>query len=179
MAIDLADLVPAVRAETSPPGTDLFPSASDDDWLLRLQNAFWESKMFGFAQLSNYTESDGLVQPITGIIELPREEQQLMVLFAAATSVRMAMINTGTAFRVAAGPVKFETENSATLLREIMMEINRKIDILYGLLARIGRVTDSYFDGATERDISLSFGDTKWWGAGSVPWGVSSPHRNW
>lgn len=163
MAIDLSDLIPAVEAEASPPGTNLFPDAIDDEWLLRLENAFWEAKLFGFAQLDNYTESDGIVQPVTGTTDLPREEQQLVVLFAAVNVVRMSMSNTGTAFHAKAGPVEFSTQNSATLLNSVLAGLQKKIDFLYATLSDLGRVTDSVFDGVAARDFALGFGDVSWW----------------
>lgn len=183
MSVDLSDLIPAVEAETSPPGTDLFPDASDDAWLLRLQNAFWEAKLFGFPPLQSYTESDGIVRPITGSTDLPREEQQLLVLFAAVSAVRMSLMNTstGSTFRAQAGPVEFETgtQNSATLLTTIANQIQRKIDLLYVSLARLGRITDGYLDAVAERDASFTFGDIAWWGpsggyTGSNPNGYGS-----
>lgn len=167
MSVDLNDLIPAVQAETSPPGTDLFPDASDDAWLLRLQNAFWEARLFGFAELNNYTESDGTIRPITGTTDLPREEQQLIILFAAASAVRMSLMNTTTAFSAKAGPVEFSTQNSANLLTAISQQIQQKIDFLYLRLSTLGRITDGYFDGVAARDYSLGSGDTAWWGGSS------------
>lgn len=163
MSIDLTDLIPAVQAETSPPGTNLYPDAVDDDWLLRLQNAFWEAKLFGFAQLSNYTESDGTVRPITGDTDLPREEQQLLVLFAAYSSVQMSLMNTSTAFTAKAGSVEFSTQNSANLLVTLANQIQAKIQLLYQMLSTLGRVTDGYFDGTSARDFALAYGDVGWW----------------
>lgn len=164
MAIDLSDLIDAVKAEANPPGSDLFAGATDDDWLLRLENAFWEAKLFGFTQLANYTVSDdGIISPLSGTDDLPREEVQLIILFAAVNVVRMSLSNTGTAFSAKAGPVEFSTQNSATLLNAVLAGLQRKIDFLYGTLSDLGRVTDAVFDGVTERDLSLGFGEISWW----------------
>lgn len=163
MAIDLSDLIPAVQAESSPPGTNLFPTAIDDEWLLRLENAFWEARLFGFAQLDNYTESDGIVQPIVGTTDLPREEQQLVVLFAAVNIVRMSMSNTGTAFTAKAGSVEFSTQNSATLLNTVLSQLQLKINFLYETLSDLGRPVDAVFDGTWARQEALIFGDVAWW----------------
>lgn len=171
MSVDLSDLIPAVEAESSPPGSDLFPAATDDAWLLRLENAFWEAKLFGFPPLQNYTESDGIVRPIAGSTDLPREEQQLVVLFAAANAVRGQLMNTNTAFSAKAGNVEFSTANSATLLTTIANQIQSKIDLLLSTLAQIGRITDGYLDAVFERDQSLA--------TGIITWTGSSNHEVW
>lgn len=171
MAVDLSDLIPSLEAETSPPGTDLFPDATDDAWLQRLENAFWEAKLFGFPPFQNYTESDGTVLPISGTDDLPREEQQLLVLFAAFSSVQKSLMNTNTAFSAKAGSVEFSTQNSANLLTTIANQLQSKIDLLLSTLAKVGRITDGYLDAVAERSVSLGFGDISWTGASSYGYG--------
>lgn len=170
MAVDLNDLIPALEAECSPPGTDLFPDATDSAWLLRLENAFWEAKLFGFPPFSNYTESDGTVLPISGTTDLPREEQQLVVMFAALNSVRMSMSSQNTGFSAKAGSVEFSTQNSATLLNNVLNGIQSKIDLLLSTLAKIGRITDGYLDAVFERGTSLGTGEITWTGSSAYGW---------
>jgi len=164
MAIDLADLIDPLKREVSPPGTNLFPTAVEDEWLGQLSDSFWEAKLFGF--FGTFTESDGLVQPITsGGLEFTRSEQQLIVLFAGIRVVRMAMINKNTLFRAQAGPVEFETQTSANLLNEVLKELQAKINLIYTVLGSLGTITDAYIDSLAERNYSIGAGNTAWWSA--------------
>lgn len=163
MAVDLNDLIPSVQRETSPPGTDLFADATEDDWLGQLQDSFWEARLFGFFE--GYSESDGLVTPLDADDDdLGREWQQLIVLFAGIRSIRMKLMNTSTNFRAKAGPVEFETANSANLLNEILKELQKKIDlILDNLSSTLGQTQDYYINGVLGRTDALAYGDEYFW----------------
>lgn len=161
MAVDLSDIIDVVRRETSPPGTDLFAASTDDEWLGYLEDSFWEARLFGF--FSAYTEADGIVQaidPVTTTVDFPREDQQLVVLFAGIRAVRLKLLNTNTLFRAQAGPVQFETQQAASVLTEILKELQQKVNILYANLSSIlGRTQTYYINGVTARHDSLAFGD--------------------
>lgn len=161
MTVDLADLVEFLEAQVNPPGSDLFPDASEDDWVIRMRNSFWYLKLAGF--FSNYRDNEGLIQPITGDTDLGRDQQQLIILDAAADVVANQMKNTATGFRAKAGPVEYETENSATLLKGVYDDIRRKIRELIGTLGTLGSVTDVYIDSLVARDESLGYQDTYFW----------------
>lgn len=163
MAVDLADLIESLQRETSPPGTDLFPTATDDEWLGQLQDAFWAAKLHGFDAFDNYTEQDGLVFPISGDDELGREWQQLLVLFAGIRSIRMKLMNTNTSFRAQAGPVEFETANSANLLNEILRELQKQVDRLYDSLGDLGDSSTYYINGMISRSASIGYQDEYFW----------------
>lgn len=168
MAVDLADLIPSLQRETSPPGTDLFPDAGEEDWLGQLTDSFWEAKLFQF--FGGYTSDvNGMVEPIDAAADdLSREDQQLIVLFAGIRSVRMKLMNTNTGFRAKAGPVEFETTNSANLLVEILKELQKKIDIIYAVLSSsLGQTQVYYFNSVVERTNSLLYGGEFNWGPGS------------
>ena len=47
MAVNLETLVDALRREVSPPGSDLFPDAIEDNYLGSLTDAFWEVRLYG------------------------------------------------------------------------------------------------------------------------------------
>lgn len=164
MAIDLADLIPSVIREVNPPGTDLFPDAVDDDWLGQLQDSFWEAKLFGF--YDNFSESDGLVSPITGTTELGRDLQQLVVLFAGIRALRMKLINQGTSLRAKAGPVEFETQNSANLMTLALKQMQEKITLLLNSLADsiTGQSLTYYINGLCDRTYALRYGYDMWSG---------------
>lgn len=161
MAIDLSDLVESVRRETSPPGTDLFPESSDDEWLGQLQDSFWEAKLYGF--FSNYTESDGIVIPITGEEDLGRDWQQLVVLFAGIRAVRMQLTNQNTTFRAKAGPVEFETQGSSTVMNTVLRQLQERITLLQNYLGSLVASQTYYINGLAARNDSFLAGDEVWW----------------
>lgn len=160
MAIDLEDLVPDLKTEVNPPGSDFFPTASDDEWLANLRNSFWEARAYGF--WTGYTEAEGLVAPLTGTTELGRDQQQLIILFSAARIIRNTLQNTNTSFRaeVGGGAAVFEVENSATLLVAILKDIRSKIDLALAVIGSLNSTTVAYIDSLVEREESIYYGET-------------------
>lgn len=159
MSVDLEDLVPELKTEVNPPGTDNFPTATDDEWLNNLRNSFWEARVFGF--WAGYTEADGLVAPQTGTTDLGRDQQQLIVLFAAARIIRNVLQNTNTSFKAAVGDSAaiFEVQNSAQLLVAILKDIRSKIDLAMAAIGTINSTTVAYIDSLVERENSIYQGD--------------------
>ena len=162
MAVDLSDLIESLEREINPPGTDNFPDATEAQLLGNLSDSFWEAKLYGF--FDDYSESDGLVFPISGSTDLGREWQQLIVLFAGTRILRMKLMVTNTNFRAVAGPVEFEQSNSANLLKEILVQLQEKINIAYAQLGSLGNAADYYINGLVARTDSLVYGDEFYWG---------------
>lgn len=164
MAVDLSDLIPSLTREVQPPGSDVFPSAVDDDWLGQLEDAFWEAKLFGF--FAGYTESDGLVTPITGTTDLERQWQQLIVIFGGIRVVRMQLANLGTSIRAKAGPVEFEQSQSANVLSAILKQLNDRLGVLIvNLPGSLSATQDYYINSIFERQNSYVYGDEFWYGS--------------
>lgn len=162
MAVDLFDLIEPLRREVNPPGTNAFPDATDDDYSGYLADAFWEARLDGF--LVGYEETDGIVTPISGTDDLGRDWQQLIVIYAGFRILKNELRQIKTLFRAEAGPVSFETQQSAQLLREIMLELRERRDWLLDNLASTGQVAAYYIDAVIARQDSMYFGDTAWVG---------------
>lgn len=162
ISVDLEDLVPTLRREVSPPNEDLYLDLADADLVGHLSDSFWEARLFGF--FDNYDEVEGIVSPISGTTDLSRQDQALVVIFAGIRIIRNAVINKNTVFRTKAGPVEFETQNSATVLAEVLKQLQAKVTFIHEQLGSLGAVTDYYIDGLAARDASLRRGDTSWWG---------------
>lgn len=182
MAVDLQDLIDPLRREVNPPGSDLFPDAIDDDFLGALTDAFWELRVHGY--LTGFEEnaaarggpaefSEAIVTP-TGETDpdydepsgydtdsdMGRDLQQLVVLWAGwkITLNRMGALQS--VFRAKAGPVEYETQQAATLLRSVLDQLKLRIDAaLDGLDA--GSDT-TVFDAVIERSYAMAAGST-WW----------------
>lgn len=124
MAIELADYVPVLRREVSPPGSTLFATVADPTMEGYLSDAFWEARLDGF--LCGYSCSPtGVVTPLDpNGPDLPREQIALVVLYAGLKILRNQLINQTSRFSAKAGPVSFETENSANLMTEMAKQLS-------------------------------------------------------
>lgn len=135
MPVDPGELVDPLKRNCNPPGQDLHPDASDDDWVGYLLDAFWVAKLNGV--YPGYTvNTSELIVPISGTEDMPRDLQQLIVLFASVRVLESDMRgSTGqTVFRAQAGPVSFETQQSAQVLRELLTGARNELKELVNLI---------------------------------------------
>lgn len=150
MAVDLGDYVVALRREIQPPGSTLFDDVDDLSLEGYLSDAFWEARLDGF--VTDYNESSGIVTPISGTEEFPREQTALVVLYAGLKILRNRLLQTNTKFAAKAGPVEFATENSANLLTEMARQLGAVKD---RLIATSIAVTDvALVDAFSNRNVS-------------------------
>jgi hypothetical protein len=182
MAVDLANLVDSLRREVNPPGGDLFPDATEDTYLGSLTDAFWEVRLFGF--LTGFEENaasrggpdefgEGIITP-TGVTDityddptgfsttqdLSRPLQQLVVMWAGWKMALNRMASLNTTFRAKAGPVEYETQNAATVLKAVIDALKGRIDLILDTLPeRAGSVV---LDAMVERSYSVAVGES-WW----------------
>lgn len=163
MPLELADLVPNLLRETTPPGGDLYPDATDDQLVGYLQDGFWEARLDGL--LTSWTESEGDVTPVaTGGDEIPRDFQQIIIMYGGVKLVRTALLNTNTLFKAVAGPVSFETQNSPMILSQLLKELQDRRERLLFRLQDAGLINVAYIDGVAARSWSLALGGTGWTG---------------
>jgi hypothetical protein len=164
MSVDLGDLVANIKLEVNPPGSDLFPDASDEEWTDRLANAFWNARIDGL--LPGYVEADGLITPTSGDTDMPRDLQQVIVFMAAYSTLFLKLLGTKTTFRAKAGAVEYETGQSAQVLRDLAMSLKERYEILLARLSDLGIVPTYAFDSYIAREESLRVGEGYWIGAG-------------
>lgn len=158
MSVDVSNLVDALKAEISAPGEDSFPDATDDDYIFRLINGFWNAVLDGL--ITGYSVDDnGIITPNSGTTDMSREIQQIIVFYAAMDSVINAIRSLNTITRSVAGPVEFEVQKSANTLRDILKALLSRRDILLTRLSDLGMTPSSYVDGVLARDLSQHFGD--------------------
>jgi len=160
MAVDLSDLVDLLRSEVDVPGTDSFPLAVEDDWINQLSSGFWETVLDGIT--TGYTELEGIVTPITGTTDLSRELQQLVIMYAGVRVIRNKIMNLNSVFKAKAGPVEFQVEHSATVLRGVLDELVRRRNLILRRLSDVGVTQSYYIDAVLARTESLRLGDTTW-----------------
>lgn len=163
MAVDLSDLVELLISEVNVPGGDAFPGAADEEWTNKLRNAFWETVLDGI--VSGYTEDEGIVEPEdAGDEEFPRYLQQLVIFYAGVNIIRNKMHIVNSVFRAKAGPVEFETQQAATILKAVMDELIRKRNIILTRLSDSGQASPIYVDMVMAREESYAYGETDWVG---------------
>lgn len=158
MAVDLSDLVELLQAEVDAPGEDSFPEAVENDWVNQLRSAFWEVVLDGV--LTGYTEDEGIVSPSSGSTDLSREYQQLIIFYAGVRVIRNKLRTIGTLFKAKAGPVEYETQNSAQVLKSIMDELVRRRNLILSRLSDLGTIDSVYVDMVIQRDESMAYGDS-------------------
>lgn len=161
MAVDLGDLIETLRREVSQPGaeTSTFPDATDDTFLGHLQDAFWEARLDGM--LAGYDETDGSVSPEdVDDVELSRDLQQLVVLYAGIRIIRNQLLAMNTNFRAKAGSVEFETAKSASVLKGILEELQKRRNTVLVRLSDLGAVEDAYIDAVIGREDSIAYGNS-------------------
>lgn len=165
MAVDLGELIESLRREVSQPGAEntTFPNATDDAFFGYLQDAFWEARLDGV--ITGYTETDGLVESLpSGGTDLGRELQQLIVIYAGMRIIRNQLLSMSTTFRAKGGPVEYETQRSAQVLKAAYDDLVARRNYILAVLADIGAVDTYYIDAVMERDNNLGYGDNYWWG---------------
>ena len=160
MAVDLEDLIEDLLTEVNPPGQDLFPDATNDEWLSHLRNAFWEGVLDGL--INGYEELDGVVTPVNGTVDISREYQQLVIYYAGIRILKNRLMNLNTLFRSKAGPVEYETQQSAQVLKALLDEATKRRNFWLTRLSDAGEAPTFLIDAIIARDDSINYGDTYW-----------------
>lgn len=166
MSVPLVDLVPSIRVALNVPGstTGLFVFDDEGEWVDALANGFWYAKLRGCFAKYRVTDAKEIVyvpdvDDITN--DLSREEQQVIVLFAALSAIEAQMLSLYTLQRSKAGPVETEKQRSATLLKALLDEKRKELAEVRDDLASQVSTTVAVIDTILGR-----YGD----GGGSFPW---------
>lgn len=161
MAVDIGELIDPLRRELSPPGTNLYPNATDDEYIGYLQDAFWEARLQGL--LAGYTldpDDDTSIIPQSGTTDLGREWQQLIVLFAGYRVTLTQFQNLNSGFRAKAGPVEFEQQKSATTLKGLLDAYKERMKAVLAVVPVEGHTAYvAAFTGYLERTYAIATGD--------------------
>lgn len=161
MAVALSTLIPDVKSEVSPPGSDLYPNATDEDWEIMLKNAFWEAVIDKV--IVGYTEIDGDILPIAdGGADIPRDVQQLIVYYAGIRTLKNRLADIKTMFRTKAGPVEYETQQSAQVLKALLDEAVRRRNLWLVDRADTYGTPTYYVDAVLQRDSMMGAGVVTW-----------------
>jgi hypothetical protein len=159
MAVLIDTLIDSLKNEVNPPGADLYPSVSDPQWRSRLLDAFWEAKLNKAFPTYTINGSNEIV-PLSGSTDLPREQQQLIVLYAGFRVALTAFQNINSQFRAKAGPVEYEVQKSANTLKALLDALRERIKqaVADGTGSSAGSLA-LVLDGLAERSCAISDGD--------------------
>jgi hypothetical protein len=123
VTVDLSDFTDSLRREIAPPGSTVFATATDTELVGYLADGFWEARLDGFLE-GFEADGDGVVTPTAeGGEDMDRKNVALVVLYAGLRILRNQILNTNTGFRAKAGSVEFERQNSATMLAEMLRQL--------------------------------------------------------
>jgi hypothetical protein len=177
MSVDLNDLVEPLRIETQAPGGEPYPDATDDDYVGNLTNAFWELRLYGFLQgyEENAAARGGPPEFIAAIVtptggefsptqDLSRDMQQLIILWAAWKIALNHMGSLNTLFRAKAGPVEYETQQAASVVKDVLDQLQARIKYILDRLPSIygGGTPVAFLDAVIDRTYSQATG-WSWW----------------
>lgn len=145
MAVALFDLVESLKREVNPPGSSLFPEATDEEYEGHLADAFWELTLHGY--ISGYSESEGIVTEDTATPseDIPRSIQQLIVLGAGMRIIRMKVLEFDVMFRTAAGPAEFEVRKSAQAMQAVLESLQMRFDEILRHIPNTSNVNAVYY----------------------------------
>lgn len=123
MSVDLNTLIPTLQREVNAPGQDLLEELTPAQIVGYLSDSFWEARLDGFLK-SWECSPVGVVTPLEpGGDDLGRADQALIVIYAGVKILSRQILNTNTAYRAKAGNVEFETQSSATMLAEMLKQL--------------------------------------------------------
>jgi len=163
-SVDLADLVPSLESSLSIPGsTSPYANASESEWVAKLVNGFWAAVLDQV--IIGYTsDEDGMVSQVDGDETLSGELQYLIVLYASMNIIRNQLMQLKTVFRAKSGPVEYETQQSAQVLKTLLDQYMAQRDTILDNLANSAQVSTYYIDAVRARDYAIRDGISAWAG---------------
>jgi hypothetical protein len=151
MPIDLNEHVSSLRREITPLGSDLFSDVQDSQLRDYLIDAFWDARLDGFLE-GWRVDASGIVEPEgSNSQSMPREKVALCVIYVGSRILRLQIVNTEAHFRASAGPVSFESRQSATVMREMLAQLQWRKE---RLLEALERTDVEVMDALTTRTLS-------------------------
>jgi hypothetical protein len=168
MATPLSDLRAPLKVEIGYPGA-LWPTTITDEQLDGyLANGFWETKLAGLMTQYRLAEGNDAMffptsytsQAITGYTTdlTPTEaEEMLVVIMAGFRALELKCLEMANNIRAVAGPVQYEAQASATVIRAVLESLRNRLryylDLVGDTVAGSGGFV--YMDGVAQRTYSL------------------------
>jgi hypothetical protein len=181
--------------DPSTPASTQFTSLTDDDWVGHLADAFWEARLDGVLH-GYTCDDNGIIYLVGTVVAAgsasatalgpadptqqyavstnmswsadgqAREMVQLIILYASFRILRNTMRSLRTAFSASAGPARFEYQQSASLLTEIMKDVVNRRNLILARLSDLGTTMVSVIDSVMSRDEAYLADSTYWVASG-------------
>jgi hypothetical protein len=156
---DLVDVVPSLRNVIARPGTfaTLFPETTEADLVDVLRDGLAECHLEGIL-LDHTSDEFGLVDP-----DLDSGQAAMVLLFAGARLVRAELLNRASHKKYVAGPVSFEEDQSAQILKDIlagMAEQKTRMIATWSQTSAAGSIfamADAYVVRSMENGLAYGF----------------------
>ena len=138
--MELIDLVPALQRAVAPPGefTTYFPNTTDADLSATLADAMAEAQLDGFLASVSLDITTESTAP-----DLTNPQQALVVLYAMARILHARVANLKNRTRYKAGAAEAETEQSASVLVELLRSVKERKKAMLEE-ARTGRMANAF-----------------------------------
>jgi len=132
---DLSDLVPALQREIAEPGlfASSFPGVTNPQLVGYLMDAFGQAQLEGYFGTSVLDADAETITP-----DLSPGGQAFVVMIAGERILVQRIMNMRQASRYQAGPVKYETENSASVMTEILKQLRLRRDRITAMATGVG-----------------------------------------
>jgi len=168
MATAVADIIPALQREVNPPGFPQFADALPGDYLGYVEDGFWEGRLMGV--FAGWTVVDGstLSSPMSGNWitdtggseeDFSEPDQMFLVIIAGFRLLQRKSLNLAQNYRAQAGPVEYELQVSATVLREILQSLERRLKQYAELYSDlISAEVFVYMDGVAQSSYAMVAG---------------------
>lgn len=120
---ELSDLVEAYKREVSVPGafSEEFPTVTDEAIRAALGDAFGEAQIDGFFGKMVLDTDDWSVSP-----DLSTAGAALVVIYAGLRVLRQQIMRLSVGASYKAGPVEYESRQSAAALTEMLRQLERR-----------------------------------------------------
>jgi hypothetical protein len=162
MATPVSDLRDMLSREINVPGFPQLPDITAGQMDGYIADGFWETRLLGM--LDDYTLTDGtefatppgpVIKKASNDGDLETQYQMLVVIMAGMKLIRLKALNLAVSFSAKAGPVEYEQQTSATVLRAILESLERRLKQLEATYSDLFIGSLHYFDGALQRERAL------------------------
>ncbi len=166
MATITQDLIPMFNREINVPNSEQILGLSAANKIGYIEDGFWDARLSGM--LTTYTVVDGLevVPPATAgknyfvdiaskAKDLPTELQMMVVIIGGFRLLRLKIMGLAVNFTAEAGPVSFEQQASATVLRSLLANLQGRIQELKKQYSdEFGNAGFFYMDGVAQAAVA-------------------------
>ena len=160
MSVDLSEsqYIASLQRAVTPLGQTA-ATLTPPQWVGYLTDAFNMAKLDGF--MVGYTLDDTEIVADSGGSDLDPKFVSLVILYAAIQILQLQILNTNTGFRAKAGPVEFEQQTSATMLAEMLKQLQATKNRIILEINQIGATNTYYLDALSVRTFELA----SYWGS--------------